>query len=77
MEDSKIEKLARAGGLCSRCGGLHTAEIEHAILGELVGLPLCECEDCRICERLRRAIEALEREEDDTSGGQGELWQTP
>lgn len=68
MEDSKIEELARAGGLCQLCGGVHQPLIEHSLLATLIGLPLCECEDCRICERVRRAIEALEEEG-------GEKWQ--
>ena len=73
MEQSKIEELARSGGLCVSCGGLHVAFIEHALLGSLVNdLPFCECEDCQICERVRNALDALEVEDTEE-----EEWQTP
>lgn len=68
MEDSRIKELARAGGLCCECGGLHVERIEHAILGTIADLPLCECPDCLVCARVRNAIEALEEEEE---------WKTP
>ena len=68
MEDRRITELAKAGGICRECGGLHTPEIECAILGELVDLPLCTCPDCLVCARVRNALEALEE-------GEEEEWQ--
>ena len=68
MEDRRITELAKAGGICCECGGLHTAVIEHAILGHHCRLPLCTCPDCLVCKKVREAIEVLEE-------GEEEEWQ--
>ncbi len=60
MDDAKLEALARAGGICCDCGGVHVSIIDIALLAEAVGLETCDCEDCHHCERVRNAVEALE-----------------
>ncbi len=75
MDDAKLEALARVGGICRDCGGVHVPVIDVALLAEAVGLASCDCEDCHHCERVREAIQALESE-DDTEEGREE-WQTP
>ena len=64
MEDRRITELAKAGGICQLCGGICQPAIEHSILATNAGLPLCTCPDCRICQRVRQAIEALEDTEE-------------
>jgi hypothetical protein len=65
MDATKLRALARAGGICKSCGGVCQPRIECAILATCAGLPLCECEDCKTCQRVRRAVGALEDNEEE------------
>ena len=64
MDEGKLRTLAAAGGICKSCGGVCQPRIEHSILATNAGLPLCTCPDCRICQRVRQAIAALEEGEE-------------
>ena len=74
MDDQALRELAEAGAICQGCGGVHTPDIDTAIIGlaaEDVGgrkIPWCRCEDCKLCAPLREAVAAVARESEVDSG---------
>jgi hypothetical protein len=62
MDQKRLRQLAEGGGICHKCGGVHTPKVDQAILAAAAGLPVCDC-SCAICAKFHAAVSEVMRPE--------------
>lgn len=71
MDQKRLRQLAEGGGICHKCGGVHTPKVDQAILASAAGLPACDC-SCSVCAKFHAAVEEIMEPETDMEDDSGD-----